>query len=379
MHASQTEQPIGDYSLEVYTHPKDFPEDVMELFSKLEQENLESGAGWYGNFVDTVAKKIGESFFYVLRRNSRPIAALPLLKIRKRPSYVSFHSLSNYYTSFYAPLIDSTATQSDITILLKKILQQNAKIHCFQLEPLDFKARTTDILLLSLRESGFICFEYFCFKNLFLTVQKNWTDYLASRGHRILNTLKRKAKKLINAGGALEIVTTKSQLEPALADYLQVYRASWKKPEPFPDFIPGLVRTYAANGWIRIGVARLQGRPIAAQIWIIKDSCASIFKLAYDDEYKTYSAGTQLTAQLLRQAIEVENVKTVDYMKGDELHKRDWMNNSCDRIGILAINPRTMIGISLLIKESSGRALKAIFWGIKNFSKYIQGHSKFST
>ena len=379
MYINQPEQPIGDYSLEVYKHPCDFPKDVLALFTVSEQENIESGAGWYGNFVDTVAKNIGESFFYVLRRNKQPIAALPLLRIKKNPFDIRFHSLSNYYTSFYAPLIDSTATQLDITILLKKIKQQNSKIHCFQLEPMNLEARATNILLLSLREAGFICFKYFCFKNLFLTVQQNWTEYLASRGHRILNTLKRKTKKLTNADGSLEVVTSESKLEPALADYLQVYRASWKKPEPFPDFIPGLVRTYATNGWIRIGVVRLQGRPIAAQIWIVKDRCASIFKLAYDDEYKSYSAGTQLTAQLLRQAIEIENVKTVDYMKGDELHKRDWMNNSCDRIGIIAINPRTIIGILLLIKESSGRTLKAIFFGIKGFSRHIQSHCKSSS
>lgn len=348
------------YAIESYTHPREFPRDVLCLFSKSENDNIEAGPGWYENFVDTVARHLGQAIFYVLRQNKNPIIALPLLLINDGKLNNRIHSLSNYYTSLYTPALDPAATTDDLTSLLLHIKSENPGLHTIQLAPMERRSPATDMLSAALCDAGFITFKYFCFKNWSLKVQQNWEDYLSSREHRILNTLKRAGKKLTQQGGTLEIVSDGPDLDQALADYQQVYQASWKNPEPFEDFIPGLVRVCAARGWLRIGIARLNGRPIAAQIWIVNKGRASIFKLAYDKNYRNYSAGTQLTAKLLKHSFEADRVTCVDYLQGDDAYKKSWMSDCCERIGIIAYNPRTLYGRALIMKEKARRITKQI-------------------
>ncbi len=106
-------------------------------------------------------------------------------------------------------------------------------------------------------------------------------------------------------------------LPTAISAYEAVYQASWKKQEPFPDFMPGLLETYAASGELRLGLAWLGDKPIAAQLWIVANGRAHIYKVAYDEAYKSYSPGTLVTAMLMQHAIDVDQVHEVDYLIGD--------------------------------------------------------------
>ena len=151
----------------------------------------------------------------------------------------------------------------------------------------------------------------------------------------------------------------RKSLEPAIAAFQEVYSASWKKPEPYPEFVPSLIRLLAAKGMLRLGIARLQGRPIAAQLWIAGQGKASIYKVAYHHAYASLSPGTVLTSYLLRHVIEQDRVREVDFLIGDDDYKKIWMSHRRERWGIVAFNPRTVIGCALLLKEVAGRMAKA--------------------
>ena len=140
--------------------------------------------------------------------------------------------------------------------------------------------------------------------------------------------------------------------------YEQVYAASWKNSEPFPNFVQGLVHTSAEQGWLRIGVAWLENKPIAAQIWIVANGKSSIYKVAYDENYKAYTPGTLLTALLMQNSFEIDQVTKVDYLIGDDPYKKTWMTERQERWGIVAYNPRTIGGAFLLAKEVAGRKMK---------------------
>ena len=100
--------------------------------------------------------------------------------------------------------------------------------------------------------------------------------------------------------GHIEIVSTDAGLEDSIKAYSTVYAASWKRPEPHPDFMPGLIRLCARRGWLRLGIARVGDRPIAAQLWIVANGRASIFKLAYDSEFTRLSPAAPITDGDLR-------------------------------------------------------------------------------
>ena len=214
------------------------------------------------------------------------------------------------------------------------------------------------MLILALRRAGFIGYKYFCFKNWILKIDQSWEDYLASREDRVRNTLKRKSKKFSQSGGSLEVVSSKQEIHSALEDFQTVYRSSWKIPEPFECFIPGLVRIFGDRGWIRVGIARIEGQAVAAQIWITKGERASIFKLAYDERFRDYSPGTLLTAKLMEHAFKIDKVLEIDYMQGDDHYKREWMTCQKERVGVIAYNSRNIFGLSLLIANWLKNAVK---------------------
>jgi len=177
----------------------------------------------------------------------------------------------------------------------------------------------------------------------------------------IRNTVIRKSKKLESSGRArIEIVTGPEGLEAAVAAYEEVYSASWKIPEPYPLFIRGLIRTCAEMGWLRLGLAYIDDAPAAAQLWIVNGGTASIYKLAYDERFSQLSIGSVLTARLMEHVIEVDKVREVDYLTGDDPYKRDWMSHRRERWGIIAFNPRTMNGALSAMKHVGGRTLKII-------------------
>lgn len=348
-------------AISVYHHTDEFPHDVQQFFDERTKDNVEFSAAWYRNLLNTVYHNHNHHgiCIYVLRKGGRTVAALPML-VKQRLSGKWMESLGNYYTSIYAPLIDPDLRARDLAHLLNAAKEAYKPLNSFRFAPMDPESGSFCTLLEALRLSGFATFRFFCFGNWYLPVSCDWKEYLQSREGKLRNTIRRMKAKLTAQGGVLELITNGSHLERGLAAYQQVYASSWKKPEPYPNFIPELIRTCAANNWLRLGVAWLNGIPIAAQIWIVANRKADIYKLAYDESYKCYAPGTLLTAMLMEHAIEKDRVTEVDYLIGDDSYKESWMSHRRERFGIMAYNPRTINGLFGLGQELLGRALKPL-------------------
>jgi Acetyltransferase (GNAT) domain len=106
---------------------------------------------------------------------------------------------------------------------------------------------------------------------------RSYKEYLESLRSSVRNIARSKNKKLERTGRArIEVTVGRDGLEAAIRAYEKVYAASWKVAEPFPQFVPGLIRTCAEMGWLRLGVAYIDDEPAAAQIWIVHNGTASI-------------------------------------------------------------------------------------------------------
>lgn len=349
-------------AISVYHHTDEFPQDVQQFFDERTRENVEFSVEWYRNLLNTVYhdhNNVTCVCIYVLRKDGRTVAALPLL-VKKRLGGNSIESLGNYYTSIYAPLIAADLKARDLAHLLDAVKKAYQPLHSFRFAPMDPESSSFCTLLEALRLSGFATFRFFCFGNWYLPVNTDWKEYLQSREGKLRNTIRRMKSKLAAQGGVLELITNGIHLERGLAAYQQVYASSWKKPEPYPNFVPELIRTCAANNWLRLGVAWLNGIPIAAQLWIVANGKADIYKLAYDESYKCYAPGTLLTAMLMEHAIEKDLVAEVDYLIGDDSYKKSWMSHRRERFGIMAYNPRTINGLFGLGEELLRRAFKPL-------------------
>jgi CelD/BcsL family acetyltransferase involved in cellulose biosynthesis len=111
----------------------------------------------------------------------------------------------------------------------------------------------------------------------------------------------------------------------AWAAYEQVYGESWKPAEGAPAFLREFAENEGAAGALRLGVARIDGRPVAAQLWTVENGVAIIHKLAHADDASEHSPGTLLSAAMFRHAIDVDGVQTIDFGTGDDTYKADWM------------------------------------------------------
>ena len=218
------------------------------------------------------------------------------------------------------------------------------------------------VLSNSLKKSGIPVVEFFCFGNWYVEVRgRSFDEYFESLSSRVKNTVKRKSNKFKKIDGSrVDIVTEYSELDKAISAYEKVYNSSWKVTEPYPEFIPGLIRTAERCGALRLGLAYIGDEVIAAQLWIVADNTAYIFKLAYDESYKKLSAGTILTTTLMKHVINVDKVAVVDYLCGDDPYKKEWMSSRRERWGVMAFNTSTPRGMLEMIRHKSVYYIKQL-------------------
>lgn len=149
---------------------------------------------------------------------------------------------------------------------------------------------------------------------------RSFADYWAARPGRLRETVRRKA-----ARGLVELRIAE-RFDPAdWADYEAVYARSWKPEEGSPAFLRGFAQAEGQAGTLRLGLAHIDGRPVAAQLWTVEAGTAYIHKLAHDEAAKAHSPGTLLSHALFAHAIDRDRVHGIDFGTGDDAYKRDWM------------------------------------------------------
>ena len=351
-------------TVSVYRHPDEFPSAVLQFFAEAAMSNVESSVPWFRNLVNGVFASHDGVRFFVLLDDCRPIAALPIVE-NKTAWGNAVEALANYYTALYAPPLANHINEQLMAHLIDAIKAAHAPVTSFRFAPMDPQSTGYRTLFASLKALGLVPFNFFSFGNWYHYVQEDWPAYLKSREGTVRSTIKRMGKKFAASNGTLELICGGADLERGLTAYQHVYALSWKQAEPFADFVPGLIRTCAGQGWLRLGVAWLNDQPIAAQIWIVSNGKANIYKLAYDENFKAYAPGTLLTALLMAQAIDVDKVQEIDYLIGDDPYKAAWMSRRRERWGIIAYNPKTIGGLLGLGKEAASRLLKPMADRIK--------------
>jgi len=335
------------------------PAPIAALFDALESRHPQYGVDWLRNLSRHALDPGEEAVLFLARGPRGQLAALPL-KIAGRRG----HALGNFYTSLYSPAISAGAEQELLPALFRH-LARHERLALLTLDPLDPDTALFHALPGALRAAGWHgIHDYFCFGNWQHPLDgANWEAYLASRASRVRNTVKRRSRRFAaEARGTMRMVLDGAELETAIDEFTAIYNNSWKRREPYPDFIPELLRLSARRGWLRLGIAYYDERPVAAQAWLVDATTAYIFKLAYDQDFAELSPGTVLTAYMMEYAIDVDRVSRIDYLSGDDRYKRDWMSERQERRGIAAYNPRTPAGIagwaSHLVKSAAKKLRK---------------------
>ena len=357
----------------VYSALDELPPPYIGLFEEAGRQSFFLTSAWFRNFASTVLDEDDLVRIYGIGPMDDPQSAAGMFVARGSPrpkcATVSrkLSALTNYYSCFFAPHLAGPGgpIRETLQALARAIALENPRWDAVEIQPLDVNTESFSVLAEELRAAGFVVQTFFCFGNWYLQVRsRSFAQYVDSLPSVLRNTLGRKRKKLEKSGRAsIEIVTGGEGLEVAIQAYTKVYFASWKKPEPYTEFTPGLIRTCAEMGVLRLGLVHVDGEPAAAQVWIVHGGTALIYKLAYDERFADLSVGTILTATLMQHVLDVDKVDEVDYLSGDDEYKKDWMSHRRERWGILAMNPRTPHGALAIVRHLGGRAAKrAALW-----------------
>ena len=306
---------------------------------------------WVLHFVDQVA---GEDWRVLAVEDGAAGDSLMLL-YREARAPGRCMALANYYASLYSPLSSTAPDRAQAAVhIVRQLGDARPRIATVQLAPLDGQAEDTAALASALAGQGWYVRRYFCFGNWYLPCEGvTFEAYMGSRDSQLRNTWARKSKRML-AAGRVRIVTTPDAVESAMDAYDAVYAKSWKQAEPYPGFVRGWARICARRGWLRLGIASVDDAPVAVQFWFTIGKRAFIFKLAYDDAQSKWSAGTVLTAHMIRHALDVDRVAEIDYLTGDDAYKKSWMSHRRERIGLMACNTRSPQGLAAAAKEIAG-------------------------
>lgn len=345
--------------------------EVFDCFERLPQPHLELLTAapsfdqtliWYQAFVrHLLASNERLAIVALSDRSGGAVAVLPLRvgRAHRGPLTVrSVSALTNYYTALFGPAfaagIDLEAASA---ALIEGVRSALPGWNLLDLNPIASSSTFFGACQRSLRASGCVVQPYFRFGNWYLNVSgRSFAEYLQAMPGRMRSTLTRKSKKLrARSGAVIEIVQDPQRVDEALAAYEQIYLKSWKQDEPHKAFIRDIVQRFAEQGWLRLGLIRLDGAAAAAQIWFTHGGTASIFKLAYDPAFAELSVGSVLTMKLMENALDVDRVSVVDYLCGDDDYKRDWMSARRERWGLRASPWLSLVGLTEVVQAVGSR------------------------
>lgn len=328
---------------------------VLAAFRDYETRDLQFGIDWLSNMAATALDDDEEAVIFIARHSPADFVACPM-KVNSSKGYA--HSLSTFYTTSYSPIVASSNPEALLHALFLHLAQVE-RFTTLTISPLERDSQVFWLVRRALEDAGWRgIHNFFCFGNWIHDLNlTSYQSYLAERPSQLRNTIARRTRQFLAGDrGRLDLVTGGSELEAAIESFVAIYNASWKRSEPYPNFIPQLLRMAARRGWLRLGIASYDGTPVASQIWLVWAGTAQIFKLAYHQDYRQFSPGTVLTAYLMAYIIDTDSVSKIDYLSGDDDYKQDWMSSRGERHGIAAYNSRTIQGGIMLI----GRALKAL-------------------
>jgi hypothetical protein len=296
----------------------------------------EGSCGWFETLAETTLAPGERTVLAVACEAGTALAALPLVQTAD-----GMRALTAPYTTRFAPAL---ANLEGARLLGTRAREYAGGV--LRLDAMDAGDPGTAAYIDGLKTSGLAFARYDHFVNWFEPVT-NFEDYWEHRPSRLRTTVRRRLSQALKSGA--EFRCFRGEFDGAVAIYQEIYGSSWKSAEPHPEFIATMVRKLAPD--VRLGVIALAGEPAAAQIWLVRDGKATIFKLAHRESAAEHSPGTLLTHWMAQTLIRDDSLTEIDFGRGDDVYKRDWLERSRLRTGLIAADRRTRVGLTALLRE----------------------------
>ncbi|WP_373487457.1 GNAT family N-acetyltransferase [Blastomonas sp.] len=257
-------------------------------------------------------------------------------------------SMSNWYSFMWRPVFGGHPDPARRHhLMVQGARNLTKKTHRVVLSPVPDEDGSASLIVDAFSEAGWLVTREQCDDNHVLQLKgRSFDEYWEGRPGQLRSTVKRKGKK-----GVVDLrIETRFNL-PSWRDYEAIYARSWKPEESNPEFLRWLAQRESEAGRLRLGVASIEGKAVAAQFWTVENGTAYIHKLAHDEQTLQASPGTLLTHALFRHVIDIDRVQLVDFGTGNDPYKRDWMEDVRPRYRIELLWPRSPLAWPYIARQ----------------------------
>jgi CelD/BcsL family acetyltransferase involved in cellulose biosynthesis len=153
-----------------------------------------------------------------------------------------------------------------------------------------------------------------------------WEEYLASLSAKQRHEVKRKLRRLREAGEvAYRSIQDEASVAGALDTFFQMFVESRRDKAAFltaprESFFRRLAANMAADGLLRLGVLELDGKPVAQIVCFDYNNCVYLYNSGYEPDHVSLSAGLLSKVLAIKDSIE-KGRRTFDFLKGAEIYK----------------------------------------------------------
>jgi hypothetical protein len=337
----------------------DMPQAARALFADPAVGPLFATAAWFECVIEAALPRDAQPCFVIVACGHRVLAVVPLRIDAHRHGP---DALTTPYTCLYRPLLAPRLSPTELAAAGRAFGRFCRRFATARLDAMAGDDAELAGFWAGARRAGIGPIGFLHFANWHEDVGGlAWPAYLAARPGRLRETIRRRlARAERDRAVSFDILRAPADADRAAEIYAAVYASSWKEPEPFPAFNATLIVRAAALGLLRLGVLRLDGRPVAVQFWIVCGGVATVLKLAHDEAVRAMSPGTVLMAMMVRHLLEVERVASLDFGRGDDAYKKEWANRRRERVGVVLVNPMRPAGLAFALRHYAGRALRRL-------------------
>ena len=304
--------------------------------------------GWVEAWWDAFGA--GSLQIIALTREGRLTAVVPLLD-----DHGVVRSTSNWHTPGFGLL----AERPELADLARAMVEQRPRR--LWLAFVDPEEPGTAACRTAVEASGYRVIERTLEHSPFVAVDGDWETYREGLGRKLNSELRRRRRRLEEAGTfSFEVADGREQLAALLDEGFAVEAAGWKgeqgkaissRPETL-RFYRSVARWAVEHDWLRLAFLRLDGRPFAFDFSIEADGIHYLLKTGFDPAYGKFAPGMILRYEMLARAFST-GIRSYEFLGADEPWKLQWTRTTRRRTLFQAFAP-----------TARGRAEWAAFaWG----------------
>ena len=175
----------------------------------------------------------------------------------------------------------------------------------------------------------------------------DWDGYLASRAKHVRSEIRRKRRKLDQAGVVrLRTVSSADDSRAAMKDILRIEQKSWKEDNQTSfTAVSGLAEFYgtlslrcALQGWLRTFILYLDNVPVAHMVGMVYRNEYYALKTSFDENYRDLSPGSVLVAYALEHAF-AARLSVFDFLGWPSRWKNELANDVREHMNICVFTP----------------------------------------